>query len=34
MKVQVEELSPIEKKLSFEVDNARVAEELLWFISG
>ncbi|MCY1046281.1 trigger factor [Corallococcus sp. bb12-1] len=28
MKVQVEELSPIEKKLSIEVDNARVAEEL------
>ena len=28
MKVQVEELSPIEKKLSIEVENARVAEEL------
>ena len=28
MKVQVEELSPIEKKLSIEVDNARVADEL------
>jgi trigger factor len=28
MKVQVEELSPIEKKLSIEVDNARVAQEL------
>jgi trigger factor len=28
MKVQVEELSPIEKKLSIEVDTARVAEEL------
>jgi trigger factor len=28
MKVQVEELSPIEKKLSIEVDSARVAEEL------
>jgi trigger factor len=28
MKVQVEELSPIEKKLSIEVDDARVAEEL------
>ena len=28
MKVQVEELSPIEKKLSVEVENARVAEEL------
>ncbi|NPC72728.1 trigger factor [Corallococcus sp. AB004] len=28
MKVQVEELSPIEKKLSIEVDNARVVEEL------
>jgi trigger factor len=28
MKVQVEELSPIEKKLSIEVDSARVADEL------
>ncbi len=28
MKVQVEELSPVEKKLSIEVDSARVAEEL------
>ncbi len=28
MKVQVEELSPIEKKLSIEVENARVTEEL------
>ena len=28
MKVQVEERSPIEKKLSIEVENARVAEEL------
>ncbi|MBZ4418229.1 trigger factor [Myxococcus sp. RHSTA-1-4] len=28
MKVQVEELSPIEKKLSIEVENSRVAEEL------
>ncbi|PTL77633.1 trigger factor [Vitiosangium sp. GDMCC 1.1324] len=28
MKVQVEELSPIEKKLSIEVENARVADEL------
>ncbi|NNB87082.1 trigger factor [Corallococcus exiguus] len=28
MKVQVEELSPIEKKLSIEVDSARVVEEL------
>lgn len=28
MKVQVEELSPIEKKLSIEVESARVAEEL------
>ena len=28
MKVQVEELSPIEKKLSIEVDSARVTEEL------
>jgi trigger factor len=28
MKVQVEELSPIEKKLSIEVENARVVEEL------
>ncbi len=28
MKVQVEELSPVEKKLSIEVENARVAEEL------
>jgi trigger factor len=28
MKVQIEELSPIEKKLSIEVENARVAEEL------
>lgn len=28
MKVQVEELSPIEKKLSIEVDSTRVAEEL------
>ncbi|HEX8439367.1 trigger factor [Archangium sp.] len=28
MKVQVEELSPVEKKLSIEVENARVVEEL------
>jgi trigger factor len=28
MKVQVEELSPVEKKLSIEVDSARVADEL------
>ncbi|NVJ25606.1 MULTISPECIES: trigger factor [Myxococcus] len=28
MKVQVEELSPVEKKLSIEVESARVAEEL------
>jgi trigger factor len=28
MKIQVEELSPVEKKLSIEVDSARVADEL------
>ena len=28
MKVQVEELSPVEKKLSIEVDSQRVADEL------
>ncbi|EAU64498.1 trigger factor family protein, partial [Stigmatella aurantiaca] len=28
MKVQVEELSPVEKKLSIEVDSTRVSDEL------